>query len=170
MPERIDAWPLVAAVGALMVFVSLFLDWFEPDLSAWTVFEIVDLLLAAISVAVIVAAVSRLPRAPTRRPVIRDAWLPILAAAALVLVALSLVNHPPAAINLGEKAGIWIALAGSLLMVLGTLAGRARISFSFSFREPEPGRPAEPPASRGQPAPPPTGETGTQRLGGTRDA
>lgn len=170
MSERIDAWPLVAAVGGLMVLVSLFLDWYEPDLSAWTTFEIVDLLLAAISAAVLVAAYSRLTRSPARTPAIRDAWLPVLAGAAVLLVALSLVNHPPAAINLGEKVGIWIALAGSLLMLLGALAGRARISFSFSFREPEPGRPVEPSPRSAEPAPPPTGETGTQRLGGTRDA
>lgn len=169
MSERVDAWPLVAAVGALMVFVSLFLDWYEPDLSAWTSFEIVDLLLAGISAAVLVAAVSRLRGSSARGPVIRDAWLPVLAATAFVLVALSLVNHPPATVNLGEKAGIWIALGGSLLMLLGTLARRTRVSFSFSFREPEPGRPVEPPPAPAEPAPPSTGETGTQRLGETRD-
>lgn len=170
MPERIDGWPVLAAVGALIVFVSLFVDWYEPDLSAWTTFEIVDLLLAAISAAILVAAISRLARSPVRAPLIRDAWLPVLAAAAVALVALSLVNHPPAAINLGEKAGSWIALGGSLLMLLGTLAGRARISFSFSFREPEPGRPVDPAPGPAETPPPPTGETGTQRLGGTRDA
>lgn len=166
MSERIDPGPVLAAVGALMVLVSLFLDWYEPDLSAWTSFEIVDLLLASISVAVIAAAVSRLTRTAGRRPLIRDPWLPVLAAIALVLVAVSLVNHPPATVNLGEKVGIWIALAGALLMLLGSLLGRARISLSFSVREPEPGRPAEPPPARGEPVPPPTGETGTQRLGG----
>jgi hypothetical protein len=166
MAERIDAGAGLAAIGALMLLVSLFLDWYEPDLSAWTSFEIVDLLLAAISVAVLVAAVSRLTRAPARAPVIGDPWLPVLAGAALVLVALSLVNHPPATINLGEKVGIWIALAGSLVMLLGALAGRARVSFSFSFREPEPGRPVEPAPAREAPPPPPTGETGTERLGG----
>jgi hypothetical protein len=171
MSERIDAGPALAALGALMVLVSLFLDWYEPDLSAWTSFEVVDLLLATISVAVIAAAVSRFTRGTRGGPVIRDVWLPVLAGAALLLVAVSLVNHPPATVNLGEKAGIWIALAGSLLMLLGSLAGRARISLSFSVREPEPGRPAEPPPARGAaPAPPPTGESGTQRLGGHRDA
>jgi hypothetical protein len=170
MSERIDPGPALAAAGALMVLVSLFLDWYEPDLSGWTSFEIVDLLLAAISAAVIAAAVSRLTRTTDRRPLIRDAWLPVLAATALLLVAVSLVNHPPATVNLGEKAGIWIALAGSLLMLLGSLAGRARISLSFSVREPEPGRPAEPPPARGpDPAPPPAGDTGTQRLGGRQD-
>jgi hypothetical protein len=169
MSERIDAWPAVAALGALLVLVSLFLDWYEPDLSAWTTFEIVDLLLAAISVAVIVAAVSRLTRSPTAGPLIRDAWLPLLAGAAVLLVAVALVNHPPAAVNLGEKVGIWLALAGSLVMLVGSLAGRSRIAISFSYREPEPGRPVEPAAGRAEPAPPPAGETGTQRLGDTRD-
>jgi len=168
--QRIDAWPAEAAVGAHLVLVSLFLDWFEPDLSAWTSFEIVDLLLAALSVATIVSAVSRLTRTSARGPVIRDAWLPVLAGAAFVLVAVSLVNHPPAAVNLGEKVGIWIALGGSLLMLIGSLAGRTRISFSFSFREPEPGRPVQPPPASGEPATPPTSDTGTQRLRGTRDA
>ena len=168
MSERIDAWPAVAALGALLVLVSLFLDWYEPDLSAWTTFEIVDLLLAAISVAVIVAAVSRLTRSPAAAPLIRDAWLPLLAGGAVLLVAVALVNHPPAAVNLGEKVGIWLALAGSLVMLVGSLAGRSRIAISFSVREPQPGRPVEP-TGGAEPAPPPAGETGTQRLGDTRD-
>jgi hypothetical protein len=168
MPERIDAWPALAAVGALLVLVSLFLDWYEPDLSAWTTFEIVDLLLAAVSIAVLVAAVSRLTRSPAAGPLIRDAWFPLLAGAAVVLVAVALVNHPPAAVNLGEKVGIWLALAGSLVMLVGSLAGRSRISISFSFREPEPGRPVEPSAGPAPAAPPPTGEPGTQRRGGAR--
>jgi hypothetical protein len=167
--ERIDLGGVLAAIGALMVIVSLFLDWYEPDLSAWTTFEIVDLLLAAISAAVIVAAVSRLTRTTRPEPLIRDAWLPVLGAAAFVLVGIALVNHPPATIGLGEKAGIWIALAGSLVMLLGTLAGRARVSLSLSFREPQPGRPVEPPPPRGEPAPPPAGETGTRPMGEGRD-
>jgi hypothetical protein len=169
MPRRIDAGAVLAAVGALMILVSLFLDWYEPDLSAWTTFEIVDLLLAAISAAVLVAALSRLARISRTALLIRDAWLPTLGAAAFVLVLVALVNHPPATIGLGEKVGIWIALAGSVLMLLGTLAGRARVSLSFSLREPEPGPPMEPPPARAEPAVPPESETATQPLGDRRN-
>jgi hypothetical protein len=164
MTRRIDAGSVLAGVGAAMVLVSLFLDWFEPDLSAWTTFEIVDLLLAAISAAIIVAAVSRLARAPGGRPLIRDSWLPVLGGAAVLLIVVALVNHPPATVGLDEKVGIWIALAGSLLMLVGTLAGRARVSLSFSIREPERGPPMEPPPTRAEP-PPPSSEAATRPLG-----
>ena len=49
MPERINGGFALAAIGAVVLFVSLFLNWFEPGLDAWTVFEIEDLLLAALA-------------------------------------------------------------------------------------------------------------------------
>jgi hypothetical protein len=164
MSRRIEAGPLLAAAGAVAVLTSLFLDWFEPDLSAWTTFEIVDLLLAAISLAVLVASASRIARQATEADrELRDRWAPAGAALALLLVVATLINHPPAAIGLGVEAGIWIALGGALAMALGTLADRAQVSLSFSPRQPAPGRPAEPP--RRAPAPPPGSDEETRPLG-----
>ena len=41
---QIPVGPLVAAIGAVLLIVSLFVDWYE-GLTAFTVFEFIDLLL-----------------------------------------------------------------------------------------------------------------------------
>jgi hypothetical protein len=133
MEKRIEGGSVIAAIGAVMLLTSLFLDWFEPDLSAWTAFEIVDLLLAGLALAVIYACVEQLrdaDAASAGQPAAR--WPALAGVLALVLVVATLLNHPPAAIGLGVKVGIWIALAGAVLMALGTLIDRSGISFSFS--------------------------------------
>ena len=168
---RIDGGAILAVAGALAVLVSLFLDWFKPSLSAWTVFETLDLVLAAIALAVLAISGTRLIRgANALKPATEGVWLPVLAGTAFVIVVAALLNHPPAAIGLGVKAGAWVALAGSLLMLLGALAGRAHVSLSFSYTRPEPGRPVEPPPASQEPPPPPAGDTGTQALDPDRDA
>ena len=35
---NIDAGPVLSVAGGLVLLVSLFLDWYEPGVSAWTVF------------------------------------------------------------------------------------------------------------------------------------
>ena len=48
MPERINGGQALVAVGAIVLIVSLFLSWYEPGRTAWTVFEVWDVVLAAI--------------------------------------------------------------------------------------------------------------------------
>jgi len=146
VPRRLDASKLLIAIGAIALLVSLFLDWFavedqfEPGdgVSAWTVFEIVDLLLAALAVAAIVAAVEALVRGAARSRV-PPSWTRAAGPAALVLVVAALLNHPPAAIGQSIQEGGWIALAGALLMTIGALLGFARIALVVAPREQAPG-------------------------------
>ena len=49
MTRRIEAGPVLVGLGALVLLVSLFLDWYEPDVTAWEAFEVLDLLLAALA-------------------------------------------------------------------------------------------------------------------------
>lgn len=154
---------LLLAVGAILLAVSLFLDWFEPGLSAWTVFEVWDLVLAALALMALVAVASRMQFGP-RRP---DSWLLTPALVAPVVVVASLLNHPPAAqgIDQDPMIGIWLALGGSLLMALGALAAIARISVALEHpAAPAAARPTAPVAPRpGSPvAPPPTAPTAAQ--------
>lgn len=117
---------LLLGAGAILLFVSLFLDWYEPGISAWTTFEVWDMVLAALALMAVAAAAGALGFA---RPLPDRA---VLAASVLapVIVVMSLVNHPPAAQGLAQDpmTGIWLALAGSLLMALGAAAAVARIS------------------------------------------
>jgi amino acid transporter len=140
MSERMNAGILLAAVGAVALFISLFLNWYEPDVTAWAVFEIVDVLLAVI--AAFVVLVAALQFAGRRLDFDEDRWLPLIAAAALLLVVVSIVNNPPAAFGLSEDVGAWIALAGAILIGVGAILAPRRISVVISSSPRE--RPARP--------------------------
>ena len=156
--RRLDAGAMVAALGAVLLIVSLFLDWYgdgDDGVTAWTVFEILDLLLAGLA---LLAISTFLSRAGVQRH-LPDVSLVLLACAALVVVFSQLVNDPPrvAGFDTQLEVGAWFALAGAGIMLAGGLMSVARVSFSFSVehREPhradEPARPAEPGPAAAEP-------------------
>ena len=146
-PAPVEAGPVLAALGAVLILVSLFLPWFDPGGSAWTVFELIDLVLAGLALAALVAAVERvgvrkLPAVPV------PLW--VAGVVVFVLVGSQLLNHPPAAIGSSVDTGAWLALGGAALMLVGGLLSWARIR--FVLRPPAdsaaPERPAAPTARR----------------------
>ena len=142
MARRLDAGSIVAAAGAALLMVSLFLDWYGEDdegFSAWTIFEVIDLLLAAIALLAISTFLSRAEIEP-RLPQVP---LLVLGGAALVLTASQLIDEPPAVTfaELELQTGAWLALAGSALLLAGAFMSVARVSFSVEHREPQPGTP-----------------------------
>lgn len=148
MPQRIDVPRLLIGAGAAALLVSLFLDWYQPGFSAWTVFEIVDLILAAISLAALIGVIAlALPRLGLPPP--PASAHPTLAAVALALVLVTLVNEPPAAAGRGLESGIWVALGGALALAIGAVLAVARVSLAITMRprEQEPG--ADPDAAAG---------------------
>ena len=154
MERRIDGGAIAAGLGALLVFVSLFLDWFEPDLSAWTVFETLDMVLATLCLATFFLVVP----AALGRPVAGgppEGLLVGVGAATFVIVGIQLLNHPPAAIGLDEEVGAWLALGGSVLMLAGGVLSRTRITFSIAPREPSAGSRPRPRATAAAETPPP---------------
>jgi hypothetical protein len=165
MPERINGGQVLVVLGAIALLVSLFLNWFEPSRSAWTVFEVWDLVLAAIAIAAIAAAIPIRLSGMSGEPVVAPRWLPVLGIAALVIVFVALVNHPPAARGVGLEVGAWIALAGSVLLAAGAILSRARIALLITLRSadrtPVPAAPAAPTPPED---PPPEAETATQPL------
>ena len=170
MPERINAGHALAAIGGALLLVSLFLDWYEPGFTAWTVFEVVDLALAALALVALAAFLQEVWRARRPGTPVGD-WLPAAAIAALALVVASIVNNPPAVTDRGEEAGAWVALAGSILMLLGAALARRRISLVISVSS---GRQASTPTPRADRGPvggttgpatePPGSETETRPL------
>jgi hypothetical protein len=131
MPERINAGQILVVVGAVALFVSLFLNWyeapFEGSVTAWTAFELLDIVLAGLALAAI-AAVVPIPRDEWRAPLISSDWIPWFGVAALVFILVSLVNDPPAAAGLGLDIGVWIGLAGAAVVAIGGVMSFARIS------------------------------------------
>jgi hypothetical protein len=137
--QKINASQILVVVGAVALLVSLFLDWYgarftgDEGLSAFTTFEIVDLLLAALAIAAIATAVPA-PRAQNAAPVLDARWLLWIAGAVLVIVVVSLINDPPAARDRGLDTGAWIALGGAVLISVGALLTRAKISIVVGSR------------------------------------
>jgi hypothetical protein len=135
--------PLIAAIGAIMLIVSLFLDWYE-DLTGFTVFEFVDLLLTGLAVVTLVSLAGAMG---VIRPPLRPG-LPLgVALLALVIVLSQIVNDPPAVAGPNgrdQDIGIWLALGGSALMVAGAVLSAARIAISVEPRDRRaaPARPA----------------------------
>ena len=134
--------PLLALAGAVLLLVSLFLDWYD-EFSAWTVFEVLDLVLAALAIGVGVSLLGRW--------VSRTLAIP-LAVTALVIVVSQILNHPPAAQDTDPAVGLWLALAATALMSLGAILATAHISVALDVDRREP--PSEAPTVS-QPPPPP---------------
>lgn len=131
VPRRIDAGDVLAALGGLLLALSLFLPWFG-DANGWEAFETLDLVLAALALAAIAAAAAGagLLSAPSPR------LLAPLGALTLVVVVVQLVEPPPAiARDADLDAGAWLALAGAALVLLGGLLRIARVSVSVSVGE-----------------------------------
>ena len=131
MRQRLDLGSILAALGAALLLVSVFVAWFEPGGTGWQVFETLDLVLAAIAAGALAAVAVGLGTAPEDRAW----WVPVLAAVAIVVVAVQLVDPPPAARGADRVEGAWLALGGAVLLVLGALLQRARISIFVDVRE-----------------------------------
>jgi hypothetical protein len=129
---QLSVGPLIAAVGAVLLVVSLFLDWWE-GLTAFTGFEFLDLLLLLLAVAVIASLASGLGL--VRAPVSPGLALGV-ALFTVLLVLSQIVNDPPAVVDRGadKDIGIWLALSGSALMVAGAVLGYAHISLAVETR------------------------------------
>jgi hypothetical protein len=128
LTRRFDIGPIVLAVGALVLLVALFLDWFAT-FNAWQVFEITDVILAALAVAAVVAAVGLL--VPDVDYVDRR-FVPWIVGAAFVLIA-DQVLQPPAGLDSDQLGtGAWLAFAGSLVMVIGAVLSLAKVSFAVA--------------------------------------
>lgn len=151
MTRRLELGPLAAATGALLLLVSLFLDWYgpEPAISAFTAFEVLDLVLAGIALAVAGAGVMQLTgHAPS--PGV-DRAVPWLAVVAVTIVGSQVINHPPAGVGADAEVGQWLGLGGALAMAAGAVLGRARISLAVNVASRAAGE--EPPRA---PAPEPS--------------
>jgi hypothetical protein len=119
---------MLVALGAIVLLVSLFLDWYGP-LSAWDAFEVVEVLLVGLAVAALVIAVGQLS---PELDYAERRWLPAVVLAALLLVAAELINPPPAAGDEDLGSGAWIAFGSTLVMLLGTVMTFGRVRFAVS--------------------------------------
>jgi hypothetical protein len=129
MTRRIEAGPVLVGLGALILLISLFLDWYQPAVTAWEAFEVLDLLLAALAIAALVAAVGAVrPEAS----VVERHWLPALVAAITIVVVSQILDPPPVLIDGDPDTGAWLALGAAIVMCIGTLLTLGRVSFALT--------------------------------------
>ena len=141
---------LVAAIGGLLLIVSLSLDWFGR-FSGFNSFEFLDLLLVTLGlVAVATLAVALgLLHVP-----LRPGTSLAVGILAFVVVASQLLNHPPIGIDRDPETGAWLGLGGAALMVAGAILSTARIAIAVEPRTragEEPTIRSEPPGPRSEP-------------------
>jgi peptidoglycan/LPS O-acetylase OafA/YrhL len=164
--RTISIGPLVGLVGGVLLFVSLFLSWWEGDVTAFTAFEVLDLLLALLALGAVVALADALGlRLPGGSPTRARLALP-LGAAALLIILTQLINDPPAIVgsDRGPEIGLWLGLAGALLIVGGGLLAVARVSLALDFEQRERRRAAAEPPRAGADAPAAGSEAPTTRV------
>jgi hypothetical protein len=134
--------PLIAAIGAVLLLVSLFLNWYE-GLTAFTVFELVDIVLVVCALLIVLQLAGGMGlMKPPASPVVSL----LVALFALGVVLTQLVNDPPAVAGGNgpdRDIGIWLAVAGAVLMATGAFLATANISLAI-----EPRRTDEVPGSR----------------------
>lgn len=154
---RVEVGPLIAIPGALLLLVSLFIAWYEPERNAWKVFEVWDLTLAAIALACLVSAAQRLGLAIPGGEAASRGFI-ALALVSLVIVLSQAINHPPAAVGEDAATGLWLGLGGAALLAIGAVLSTTRISLNVEGRDvarpdvrsptsPDPARPGAGPAA-----------------------
>jgi hypothetical protein len=135
MTRRLEAGPVLVAVGALLLLVSLFLNWFTGDITAWEAFEVWDLVLFVLALGAIAAGLG----ITTQDVELVDRrLLPAGVVAVAVIVVSQLLDPPPAATGADPDTGIWLAVGAALLMCIGALLvyGRVHLSLTVEGREP----------------------------------
>ena len=128
MTRRFDIGPVVLGLGAILVLVALFLEWYG-QLTAWDIFELADVLLAALAVAGLAAAVGLLT--PDADYLDRRA-IPWVVGAVFVLVLAELLNPPPSAGGQELAIGAWLAFGGAIVMAIGAILSLGRVSFAVA--------------------------------------
>lgn len=128
MRERFDAGTGLVAVGAVLLLVSLFIDWYKPGGDAWAVFESLDLALTAAAMCGLLAVAPRFGSGGLGRA------LPIITAAAFAVVVVQLFDPPAAVADSDLATGAWLALAATAIMAGGALLGAASISVTVDVR------------------------------------
>lgn len=133
-----DNAPLIAAGGGVVLFVSLFLNWFL-EASAWEIFDLTDILLAVLALLAIAVGGSTAAGNPV--------GVPPAALSTGGLVGLGMVVTY--VFEADERGfGIFLSLLAVIAIIVGAL-GLARGAAAPTSRTPSAPPPASPPPSAG---------------------
>src|SRR5829696_879291 len=150
MTRRLEAGPVLVTLGALLLLASLFMDWYEPGISAWAAFEVWDVVLLVLSIGCIVAGVGL---AVPDLDVIDRRWLPFAAGAVTLIAVSQILDPPPAAAGQDPELGGLLALVAALVMIAGGLLTFGRVGIALTMEPRDPRRRVEAVDARGKPDP-----------------
>jgi hypothetical protein len=131
----------IAATGGVVLFVSLFLDWYSSaggakrgggTATGWESFEVADVVFtvaALMGVGLAVAAATQ--RAPAVAQAISALTVPV-GIAAVVLVVIYAISLPHGADD--REIGLWLGLAGALGVLVGAYRSMGDQSFPATAR------------------------------------
>jgi len=154
---QIAIGPLLAAIGGVLLIVSLGLDWYGPY-SGFSSFEFLDLLLVVLALVTlaVLAATFGLLHTP-----LRSGTPLVVGVVALLIVLSQLINHPPVGNERDVEIGLWLGLAGAALMLAGAILSTARIAITVEPRTRASAVSAAPPARAPGASTPPPDQTAT---------
>lgn len=116
---------LVGALGGLGLLVALFLPWYsvgEDNVTAWQVFSVTDIVLAAAGVAALSVAICVLFRISVSYPVAGSAVATGFGFVAAVLIVIGMINQPGVG-DSGVEFGAWLALLSAIAITIGGYLG-----------------------------------------------
>jgi hypothetical protein len=119
--RRLRAGELLALAGAICVIVSLFERWYENaygNLSAWDTFGPAVVLLMAAAAAALALVLSTVTERSTALPVAAAVWSTLFGVIAVIAAVVRVLERPDHATSV--CIGAWLALAGAVLMLVGS--------------------------------------------------
>jgi len=151
--RRLRLGELLALAGAVCVIVSLWLPWYENaagKLSAWNTFGPALVLLMAAAAAALGLVVSTITERSPALPVAAAVWSTLFGVLAVISAVVRVLERPEHATSL--CSGAWLALAGAILMLVGSWQSiRDERTSLYEPAQPPPLPPPDPGVNGAQP-------------------
>jgi peptidoglycan/LPS O-acetylase OafA/YrhL len=119
--RRLRSGELIALAGAICLIVALTLPWYENSqgkLSAWNTFGVAVALLILAAGGALALVLATVTERTTAIPVAAAVWSTLFGILATIAAVVRLLERPDHATML--CAGGWLALAGALLVLVGS--------------------------------------------------
>jgi hypothetical protein len=119
--RRLRLGEAAALVGAILVIVALTRPWYENSgvlFSAWHTFGPAVVLIMIAALAALALVLTTLTERSTAFPVAAAVWSTLLASIGVIAAIVRVLERPDGATSL--CAGAWLALAGTILILLGS--------------------------------------------------
>jgi prepilin signal peptidase PulO-like enzyme (type II secretory pathway) len=118
--RRMRSGELIALAGAVCLIIALALPWYDNGgkLTAWDTFGVGVVLLILAAGAAIVLAIATVTERTTAIPVAAGVWSTLFGILAVIAAFVRLLERPDHATEV--CSGAWLALAGALLVLVGS--------------------------------------------------